>query len=65
MLRNEGWKVNHKRIERLWRREVFDTLFEVKVLVERWRKEYNHLRPHSSLGYHPPAPEVILPTDDA
>jgi hypothetical protein len=27
----------------------------------RWRKEYNTVRPHSSLGYHPPAPEVRLP----
>jgi len=29
------------------------------VLVERWRCEYNHLRPHSSLGYRPPAPEAV------
>ena len=75
MLRNEGWQVNHQRIERLWRREglktlyietgspwqngyiesfngklrdellnreVFDTLLEAKVLVERWRRDYNH-----------------------
>jgi len=42
-------------------REIFDTLFEAKVLVERWRKEYNQIRPHSSLGYRPPAPEVIYP----
>lgn len=42
-------------------REVFDTLWEAKVLVERWRREYNHTRPHSSLGYIPPAPEAVLP----
>ncbi len=30
--------------------------FEAKVLVERWRREYNHIRPHSPLGYKPPAP---------
>jgi transposase InsO family protein len=42
-------------------REVFDTLTETKVLVERWMREYNHIRPHSSLGYRPPAPEVIIP----
>ncbi len=42
-------------------REVFDTLLEAKVLVERWRREYNNIRPHSSLGYRPPAPEVIIP----
>ena len=34
-------------------REVFGTLLEAKVLVERWRREYNHIRPHSSLGYRP------------
>ena len=36
-------------------------LRETKVLVERWRREYNHIRPHSSLGYRPPTPEVIIP----
>ena len=30
------------------------------MLVERWRREYNAVRPHSSLGYRPPAPEVVL-----
>ncbi len=39
--------------------EIFETLFEVKVLIERWRMEYNTFRPHSSLGYLPPAPEVV------
>ncbi len=39
--------------------ELFDTLLEAKVLVERWRVEYNTIRPHSSLGYRPPAPEAI------
>jgi putative transposase len=38
--------------------EVLDTLDEVKVLVEAWRKTYNRIRPHSSLGYRPPAPEA-------
>jgi len=41
--------------------EVFDTLLEAKVLIERWRWEYNTKRPHSSLGYRPPAPEAIQP----
>ena len=40
---------------------MFDSLFEAKVLIERWRKEYNQIRPHSSLGYRPPAPEAIYP----
>ena len=39
--------------------EIFDTLLEAKILIERWRQEYNHVRPHSSLGYRPPAPEAI------
>jgi transposase InsO family protein len=39
--------------------EVLDTLEEAKVLVEAWRKAYNRIRPHSSLGYRPPAPEAL------
>ena len=42
-------------------REVFTALAEAKVLIEQWRKEYNQIRPHSARGYHPPAPEAILP----
>jgi putative transposase len=41
--------------------EIFTTLLEAKVLVENWRREYNTIRPHSSLGYKPPAPEEIMP----
>jgi len=52
---------NGKLRDEVLNREVFDTLLEAKVLVERWRLEYNHIRPHSSLGYRPPAPEAILP----
>ena len=39
--------------------EIFYTLTEAKVLIERWRREYNTIRPHSSLDYRPPAPEAI------
>jgi len=39
--------------------EIFYTLTEARVLVERWRNEYNTKRPHSSLGYRPPAPETV------
>jgi transposase InsO family protein len=39
--------------------EIFYTLHEAKVLIEGWRQEYNGFRPHSSLGYRPPAPEAI------
>jgi putative transposase len=38
--------------------ELFDTLWEAQVLLEQWRREYNAIRPHSSLGYRPPAPEA-------
>ena len=41
--------------------EIFETLFEAKVLIERWRMEYNTFRLHSALGYLPPAPETIEP----
>ncbi len=41
--------------------EIFNTLAEAKVLIEQWRMHYNTARPHSSLGYRPPAPEVIVP----
>jgi len=42
--------------------DIFDTLLEAKVLIERWRQHYNHVRPHSSLGYKPPAPEAVIPS---
>jgi transposase InsO family protein len=42
-------------------REIFYSLREVQVLVEQWRREYNTIRPHSSLGYRPPAPQAIRP----
>jgi len=41
--------------------EIFDTLFEAQVLVERWRKHYNTNSPHSSVGYRPPAPQARQP----
>jgi len=40
-------------------REIFYTLTEAKSIIERWRQEYNQIRPHSSLGYRPPAPEAV------
>jgi transposase InsO family protein len=43
------------------KREIFFTLSEAKVLIEQWRREYNTIRPHGSLGYRPPAPEAIRP----
>jgi transposase InsO family protein len=52
---------NGKLRDELLDREIFDTLPEAKVLMERWRRHYNTVRPHSSLGYRPPAPEAIVP----
>jgi transposase InsO family protein len=52
---------NGKLRDELLNREIFTTLLEAQVLVESWRKEYNHIRPHSSLAYRPPAPEAIQP----
>ena len=50
---------NGKLRDELLNGEIFYTLTEAKVLVERWRQEYNTRRPHSSLGYRPPAPETV------
>jgi putative transposase len=40
--------------------EIFYTLKEAQILIEQWRQEYNSVRPHSSLNYHPPAPQAVL-----
>jgi len=40
--------------------ELFYTLWEAKIIVEQWRQHYNKVRPHSSLGYRPPAPETFI-----
>src|ERR1700688_4096266 len=40
--------------------ELFYSMKELRVLAERWRVHYNTVRPHSSLGYRPPAPEAWL-----
>ena len=51
---------NGKLRDELLNAEVFNTLAEAKVLIEQWRRHYNTVRPHSSLGYRPPAPEVVM-----
>ncbi|BBU54860.1 insertion element protein [Mameliella alba] len=43
--------------------EIFYSLREAQILIEQWRRHYNTKRPHSALGYRPPAPETILPID--
>ena len=44
-------------------RERFDTLREARVLIERWRREYNQIRPHSALGYRPQPPRPKQPRE--
>jgi len=51
---------NGKLRDELLNREIFTTLTEAKILIEQWRMDYNHIRPHSSLGYQPPAPEAVM-----
>jgi len=41
--------------------EIFYTLREVQIVIESWRRHYNAVRPHASLGYKSPAPEVFMP----
>jgi len=52
---------NGKLRDELLNGEIFYTLKEAQVLIEQWRRHYNTIRPHSSLGYRPPAPETIKP----
>ncbi len=54
---------NGKLRDELLNGEIFYTLREAKVLIERWRCQYNTVRPHSALGYRPPAPEAIAPVE--
>ena len=50
---------NSKLRDELLNGENFNTLKEAKVIIESWRRHYNTIRPHSSLGYKPPAPEAL------
>ena len=52
---------NSKLRDELLNLEVFSSLREAEVLIESWRRHFNTVRPHSSLGYVPPAPEARLP----
>ncbi|NJL31100.1 MAG: IS3 family transposase [Phycisphaerales bacterium] len=49
---------NGKLRDELLNGEIFYTLHEAKILIESWRRHYNTVRPHSALGYRPPAPET-------
>ncbi len=52
---------NGKLRDELLNVEIFDTILEARILTETWRREYNRIRPHSSLGYRPPAPQAREP----
>ena len=41
--------------------EIFYSLREAQIVIESWRRHYNTIRPHASLDYKPPAPEVFVP----
>ena len=43
--------------------EIFYSLNEARIVIEQWRRHYNTKRPHSALGYRPPAPESIIPME--
>ena len=53
---------NGKLRDELLDREIFYTLTEARIVIERWRREYNTVRPHSALGYRPPAPQAVTLT---
>ena len=52
---------NGKLRDELLDREIFTTLLEAKVLLENYRRDYNEFRPHSAVGYRPPAPVSVKP----
>lgn len=55
------WELfNGKLRDDLLNGEIFYTLKEAQILIEQWREDYNNIRPHSSLGYQPPAPHAVL-----
>ena len=54
-LRSDNGKLQDELLER----EGFDTLLETAVLIVRWRQHTNTIRPHSALGYRPPAPPGV------
>jgi len=51
---------NGKMRDELLNREIFYSLKEAEILIEQWRVEYNTIRPHSALGYRPPAPKAAI-----
>jgi putative transposase len=55
--------INGRFEDELLNGEIFYSSKEAQIIIEQWRKHYNTKRPHSALGYRPPAPETIVKTD--
>lgn len=53
---------NAKLRDELLNGEIFYSLDEARAVIEAWRRHYNAVRPHSSLGYRPPAPAAVVPS---
>jgi hypothetical protein len=57
-----GESFNARVRDELLNGELFYSLKEAQIIVESWRRHYNGIRPHSSLAYQAPAPEVFVPS---
>ena len=44
-----------------WKTKNRGNLKEAQIIVGEWVKHYNQVRPHSALGYRPPAPQAQVP----
>ena len=53
--------INARLRDELLNGEIFYTLREAQIVIESWRRHYNTVRPHASIGYRAPAPEVFVP----
>jgi Integrase core domain len=61
--KNSFWFWRHARLrDELLNGEIFYTLRDAQIVAESWRRHDNTIRPHASLGYKPPAPQVFIPT---
>jgi hypothetical protein len=59
--RGRGDRHNGRKLrDELLNGEIFYTLNEAKIVIEAWRRQYSTIRPPSSLGYRPPAPEALV-----
>src|SRR5438477_567562 len=54
-------RYGYRKIAELLDGEIFYTLREAQIIIESWRRHYNTVRPHASIGYRAPAPEVFVP----